>query len=295
MSLMIGVCTSGRIELLFECLYSLQKQDFDMSQVQIVVPLMAKHQPTLAKRLSHFDGLNIETPFTDEYNASTLRNLFLKTCKQPLLYMIDEDCSLPKSTHLRDLVAYHQAFPKVEVIGGRYQNGSNTSYFGKAYNLVCDLWQDRNDFYSQSDRLKHVLGGNMSLKISREIKMFRFGDQSDFGGEELSYLKQLQKAGIRVMLVNGLNITHNAQHDIASFLSRAWLHGGNKYYLEKENFGTVFKDRTMLFSKQRPADEKILAGAYLGIVQLSYLKEFVKNDLSSRSLGHWKRQLLKRT
>jgi hypothetical protein len=294
-SLMIGICTSGRPELLFECLYSLQSQDLDLSKVRVVVPLMAKDQQVLNARIADFHGLNIEVIKCNEYNASKLRNQLLHLCSDDLLYLLDEDCSLPKTTHLRDLFAYHKAFPKVQVIGGRYENGACTSYFGRAYNLVCDLWQDRNDFFSQSNRLKHLLGGNLSLKMSGKIKEFEFGEHSEFGGEELSYLKKLQLAGFQVMLVNGLNVSHNAQHGALSFFSRAWLHGANKYYLEKENFGSVFKDRGLFFSKPGAADEKVLAGAYLGVVQLAYFKEVFKQEWPSRSLGQWKRLLHKRT
>ncbi|MEO0337368.1 MAG: glycosyltransferase family A protein, partial [Pseudomonadota bacterium] len=293
-SVMIGICSSGRPELLFECLHSLASQDFDLSQVRVVLPLTPHHQMQLTDRLNDFSGLTFEIVETEEYCAAKLRNLFLKMCKQELLYLIDEDCSFPKNTHLRDMVAYHKAFPKVEVIGGRYQNGHATSYFGRAYNLVCDLWQDRNDFFSQSDRLKHLLGGNMTLKMSRKMRNFKFGEHSDFGGEELSYLKQLQEAGIRIMLVNGLNVDHNAQHSAATFFSRAWLHGGNKYYLEKENFGSVFKDRTLFFTKASPADEKLFAGAYLGIMQLAYFKESLRHEWVPQKLTPLKRLLLRK-
>lgn len=290
----IGISSSGRWELLEECLNSIKCQDFDLQSVKVLLPLRRSEQQAFASRLADFPELKIEVFEVKSYQAVELRNRCIDlTSNGSLLYFLDEDCSLARDCHLKDLVAYHQAFPQVAVIGGRYKNSAMTSYLGKAYNLICDLWQDRSDLFSESAKLKHLLGGNLSIKVTRQTRRFYFDQNVSFGGEELAYVKRLQQGGIRVMLVNGLTVYHHASHDLQSFFARAWLHGSNKFYLEKESFGSVVKDRRLVIDKQAPLDKMAVASTYLGVMQLAYWNQSLQSEWKQKVNLKWTRNLIR--
>lgn len=290
-SITICISSNPRWEFLAEGLESIRSQEYDLEKVTVIVPMRAADRLILQDRLLDYSMLNIQTPEIGENSAATIRNYAIDKAKSDILYFLDEDCAFSSKKQLKDLIAYHMAFPNVKVIGGRYINGDLSTQFGKAYNLVCDLWQDRNDFYKESDRLKHLLGGNFSIKLDSQMRNFRFDESIAFGGEELAYLKAIQKKGLRVMLVNGLPVFHHANHDMIRFFSRAWLHGSRKYDLEKESFGSVMKDRKLLFDKKKPVAQNGMAGLYLGIVQAAYYKEALGRELSQAIEEKFKRLL----
>ncbi len=276
----ISICisSSSRFSLLKECLQSVIQQDFPHNQMELLVATESKHI-VQAQRLIHTLKVPIQWLSIKNSTSSRNRNAGLENAKGSLLYFLDDDCSLPTKTHLKNLVAYHQRHPEVSLIGGRYSDGYKTTRWGKAYNLVCNSWQDRHHHSMTPTPVDGYVGGNLSLKLNKQTKVFRFGKVSEFGGEEAHYISQLQNSKHQCILVNGLTVHHNAQHDMKTFFSRAWLHGQNKNCFNQESVRKVFSDRNFLWDRRSHFISKSLATLYIGCAQISWLAESTKRRL----------------
>lgn len=282
MTPLISICisSSARLPLLSECLKSISTQDFPRKQLEVFVALDPKFLVTAKK---YFDNFDIPFHWLPVENSSSSRNRNegLQNAKEGLVYFLDEDCSLPTTSHLKNLLAYHQRHHEVSLIGGRYSNGELATRWGQAYNLVCNSWQDRYHQHSLSLTSGGYVGGNLSIKLNHQTKNFRFGRGSEFGGEEAEYVSQLQANGHQCLLVNGLTVNHHAQHDMKTFFSRAWLHGQNKRHPNRDSMRKIFKDRKYLLNQHSHFTSKSLATLYIGCAQISWLTESTKQHLGS--------------
>lgn len=277
-TLSLCISTSGRLPLLKQCLESVALQDFPLSNLEILIPVEHSLMESTHFECSHFD-LPIQLLPMEGLTSSAARNLGLENAKGDLLYFLDDDCSFFSPQHLKNLVAYHERHSDVTVIGGRYSDGDSSTRWGRAYNLVCNSWQDRHIENGLASTHSGFVGGNLSLKLNRSSRNIRFGNVVEFGAEEIHYIYDLQTAGHKCLLVNGLTVHHNAQHNMKTFFSRAWLHGQNKYHLNRESVRKVFGDRKYLFDRRSRFSSKSLATLYIGCAQISWLTESTRRRL----------------
>lgn len=279
MRISVCIATSGRGHLLEKCLESILSQHLNAGDhVQVLVPLAEAVAIQYSEVMAVYVPKGVHFFKIKSPCASAMRNAGLKKADGEILYFLDEDCSLPHPKHLANLRAYHNKHPHVTVIGGRYIDGEHVTRFGKAYNYVCNSWQDR----MESTQKPFFVGGNLSIKLNLVTRHTAWGQGTQFGGEEVHYVESLAKKNQKYILVNGLDVFHHAQHNLRSFFSRAWLHGKNKYHHSRESFQTTLGDRDILFRRKGPWAAKGLAGLYIGCVQLSYLKESTEQKLRNR-------------
>lgn len=197
---MISVIVSsiGRQKVLEQCLSSLRRQT--LAPTDIIV--LETHL-----KMSRLEGV--------------------QKAQGSILLFLDEDCELPDENYLSRLVMTTEQLGASFVLGGLYQNAEKASYSARSYNSICNLWAANNG---------NLLGG--CLILPKEILAQRtWNDSIGWGGEDTYLLRQLQKAGVSLVLDRQLDVIHNDQSSLRKWTRRAFRQGYHrqKYQLASPN------------------------------------------------------------
>lgn len=208
-------------------------------------------------------------------NAPSARNALWKKTLTPLALFLDEDCEIFDSNYFEKINnAIRSRDCERIALGGNYQSAKQQNFLQKAYNFVTQLWTLRN---TESTIL--FLGGHFVLYQKSGPKSPLFNEDSSFGGEEFSLLRNLRSQNFTMQWLPQLIVNHYPSASWLHFFARAKQHANGPSHPEKLN-KIYFKKLLKLFHQ---ADFSTLSFSlfYLFLVYLNRL--FFKAILMSES------------
>ena len=225
----LTVCVScgRRPDLLKKNLQALDRQTLDKNLWNLALLFQPPSAPVSLKVFSLSPELTVKTLIPPrKLPVDELRNLAFQEIKSPILFFIDEDVILKNTDHLKTLVHLHKQEPEGTVLGGGYLSPPECSFYGRVYNWISRVWMLENPGF--------VPAGNLSVKTSHLDFSCRFKSplQKGFGGEEIYFLNQIRRLGLRSFRKTELDAFHTARHTLKEFLGRAVLHGQSRAFQE---------------------------------------------------------------
>ena len=198
-----------------------------------------------------------------------MRNLAFDCLSSPYLYFVDEDIILERADHLSRLLELHKKNPKLAVIGGAYLNHRASTFWGKSYNWVVNLWLKAHKTNNNQDLIP---AGNLSVKGYKDFKA-RFYSPQGFGAEEIYFFKALRREDKLSYLDTNLSASHLARHTFKDFVQRAWTHGKNASHHKMGAKSLFFKEPGEFLTK-------ITSLFYLLLVRFSLIWRQFKHFVS---------------
>ena len=260
----LTVCVScgKRPGLLKKNLKALDRQTLDKNLWSLV--LLSQPASFSLKDFSLSPELTVKTFIPHrQLPVDELRNLAFQKIKSPILFFIDEDVILENTNHLKTLVQLHKQESEGTVLGGGYLSSPECSFYGRVYNWISRVWMLENPGF--------VPAGNLSVKTSRLDFSCRFKSplRQGFGGEEVYFLNQIRRLGLRSLQKAELDASHTARHTLKEFLGRAVLHGQSRAF--QESSVSFFKSVACFMRCPASFPVKIVGFFYLCLVRLTAL------------------------
>lgn len=218
MQVSILIPTHFRASAVETLLQSIANQEFDLSQVEVLVvsnisdlaidALSEKSWPfTLRLFTAHTVGVNIA------------RNIALKNAQGRILYYLDDDCILPSSQHLNYLMKAHSKHETAVGVGGYYLSPKTATACDRAYNLIQMSWQERTGSF---------IGGNSSYKRSLLPSDLFFNEKIVFGGAENSFNETLRALSQQLHLTPEISVIHETHISVWQLMKKAQAQSKNK-------------------------------------------------------------------
>ena len=262
--LTVAVFCHPRLEILKKNLLALKEQSLSLGLWDPVFWFREPNPLAVNLILDHFAKARVmaSAPLKPFYES---RNQALHCFETPYLYCIDEDVILENTEHLSRLLALHKSFPQAAVLGGAYLNHRDCSFWGLCYNWIVRLWMKNHAGF--------VPAGNLSIKTHQKFKARFYSPARDgFGGEEISFLKSLQKEGFKPLYQASLDAPHLCRHNMKTFFKRALRHSF------AGNMKTAPSSVRLFLKEPGPFFVKLSALCYLALARVGALatRRFLK-------------------
>lgn len=134
MEVAVLILTHGRVELLIECLKSIENQRENPFKIEYYILLNGKDEKTaswLNEQKLNYRSLNNPLP------VGEARNLLIKDVKQDYICFLDDDITLPLD-YFSKAHSFIQNNPGVDIFGGPDQSGAKSSGFQNCLGHVME-------------------------------------------------------------------------------------------------------------------------------------------------------------
>ncbi len=222
---------------------SLKEQDFPKGDLQI---LLVSNLPD--KRLEKL-AMEWESQFESfkylsagSLGVNKARNLGLRFAGGDIVYFLDDDCALPRKSHLKELVREHARRPDAAGIGGGYLAPENLHGLETFYSGMAESWL-RGGMAARggSGPACQLPGGNCSYKREVFERGFAFDPGIVFGGSEESLNRLLRDSGRQLFFSEHLSVWHFPRVSFFALAKKAFLQGRGAFF-SRLSSGEALKD-----------------------------------------------------
>lgn len=220
--------THKRKRLLKECLDSVFLQDYHASEFEVIVVMDGKDEAT--ERLLKEEALlhpNLRYAVQEKKGPAAARNLGASLSGGELVGFTDDDCRISEGW-IRSAVRAHKENPGIEVIGGETISSERTD------SLVSQFLANGAISCPVNGRDELIFFPTCNVSYKRQLLMKeKFNESFIFpAGEDLEYFWKLFKHGFRFAYCREMQVLHNRQAGILSFLRQAYIYGRGNYLVE---------------------------------------------------------------
>lgn len=260
----VVIPTTGQSPHLRGLLERLQRQkmppDVPTANVQFEVLVIAnlprQDLRNLVKSMDRVPASKFEYLETGKLGVNLARNKGLERAKGEIILFLDDDAILDETTVLPEhfLAAHYQKHrenPEAIAVGGPYQLVGSTSKWDLAYQHIAAHWMKINR--RSQNRTEQLLGGNISLKLSRVRSLNeRFDEVVPYGGSETGLCQRLVGLGETLLYFDELRIGHTPGLNRRGYMRKAYLQGAGSAWRQTHIGNSRFLGPDSL----RPRDER---------------------------------------
>lgn len=227
--LSVIIPTLGHSSSLSLLLQSIGQQNFDFSQLEVILILNGADFRVKNEIEKQFEGLPYSTRLIslNEKSASRARNEGLAVARGEILFFLDDDCEVHVKNTFKYHVDQHMQNPQMFALGGGYLLPLNSGFFDEIYNLIQMSWFVRGQKQSK-EALKdtqYLLGGHFSVKSSMvRQNHIDFDNSIAYGGSESAFFKKAALLGLS-MKATSIEVTHHTQETMLSVMKKVIKQG----------------------------------------------------------------------
>ena len=206
---------------LIQCLNSIVEQTLRKSAFEIIVVLPSRAANSVHAQLHDIGLENLVILSHPVASANHSRNEGAQFAKGEWLFFLDDDCVLTDAQALVRRITLHEQLGSKVIFSGDYLSIRKMRVWGRAYNLVVNLWLA--NAFQRPHRLRFV-GGNVSCRRD-QFQSIEFNESLNGGGEEEELAMQFVSQGAVGFQASELAVCHLSNHTASSFFRRAVTHG----------------------------------------------------------------------
>ncbi len=234
----IIVCTYNAKDDLKECLASLEKQDYDNTEIVVINDASTDGTEEFLLQFQRQSRSKIRTR-TNRTNLGVAgaRNEGIRHTTGDIIAFTDADC-VADPEWISELIAGFQQ-QEVAGVGGKIVDAR-----------IDNIWQRTNkghDFVAASEgEVPFIKGCNMSFD-GDIVRTFQFNSEIKYGYEELLLCDALIDKGYKIYYKPQAVVHHKHRADVASILKQKYLRGKSSiWYLQQRNRFPIYKRHLIL-------------------------------------------------
>lgn len=279
LDLSIVIPTRGQRSSLKTCLESIALQNLNGYKLEVLVCFNGAKLPDwLSEYLRQLSTFSCRLVHAPQNSIVSARNMGIQQSHGAIIYLIDDDCYLPHSDFLLQLFYFHEQSREVTVLGGSFDSCSESSFWGRCYNLMTHMWVEVH--VGVDGDTVCLPGGNISIKSSLLPRLVLFSQARPCGGEESWFLGQVVEQGGQVRYHSGLSVRHCSKHGLRDFIQRAIQHGKAKArnQVGESEHRRSERKRPFTFSILRHSLSPygVFVGLFLVLMQLTFAWECLR-------------------
>jgi len=228
MDISIVIPTHKRERLLKESLDSIFRQDYPVSEFEVIVVMDGPDEATerMLEKEAAFRP-NLRYAVQEKKGPAAARNLGASLAGGELVGFTDDDCRLSEGW-IRSAVSAYRRHPETEVFGGK------TVSDGRVDSLVSQFLANGAISCPVNGKEEFIFFPTCNVAYKRGLlAKERFNESFLFpAGEDLEYFWKLFKKGQRFVYCQEMKVFHNRQAGILSFLRQAYMYGRGNYLVE---------------------------------------------------------------
>jgi molybdenum cofactor biosynthesis enzyme MoaA/glycosyltransferase involved in cell wall biosynthesis len=238
MKISIVIPTYDRPNQLMQCIGSLQRQEFESLEAEIVV-VDDKADKKIQKMLQAFEQARFPVHYFSQQakGPAAARNLGIKQAKADIIGFIDDDC-IACENWLSLMYQAHIKHRECVAVGGDTLVGYES--------IAAQIGQFLSTCSIQTfidSKLQTIFFPTCNVSIKKTLfKTIAFNEKFPLpGGEDLEFFWQAYKQGYKMYWDKNIKVLHYRDKSMKSFIRQAYNYGRGNYYVQY-----IHKDHPLL-------------------------------------------------
>lgn len=230
----IIIPTYNRNNDLKECEDSLMKQESPFSDFEAIIIDDGSTDNTKSLFIDSTRWKNMQLTYLqqEKKGPTSAMNKGIRMAKGAILSFIDSDCIAEKSW-IRNIILYHEMFPKVMAIQGNYLDITNNHFTAIVEQKLQKQYLDYLISNKKEDNLIGLLiSCNCSIKKEAFSLLNCFFDESLRSGYDIDIANQLLAKKEKIIYIKEITVKHKNRASLSSYLQRYFIVGRGEYLLQ---------------------------------------------------------------